>query len=216
MLFRSGTFKSFASTLATVAAVAVAAGVAAKKAFDWSREGAAVIQTEKGFASMLATIGEGPEILNKWRDAVDGTISDLDIMSGYLTTTAGLSENVTRSFTDNNVALLQIAKAAATLNPQLGDTAYMYQSITLGLKRLQPKIIDNLGLQVKVSEANEKLAKTLGKSADQLTAEEQQMALLNATLEAGDRLITQLGGSVESATDPWDRFTTAIKNNTDE
>jgi len=191
-------------------------GIALQKAFDFSRQGASVIQMEAGFESMMGTIGSGVDVLESWNDAAGGTISKMDLMSGFLTATAGLSAKATQAFEDNYVSLIKIAKAASAMNPNLGDTAWMLQSITTGLKRLSPKWIDNTGLQLKAGEANEAYAKQLGKSVENLTAEETQMALLNATLDAGDRLITQLGGSVEAATDSWDHFTASLKNGTDE
>jgi hypothetical protein len=209
-------FGDFAKTLAVVAGAAMAVGAAMKKAFEFTRQGAQVIQTERAFASMAGTIDMSTDVLDDWSDAVNGTISDMQLMTGFQTLAAGLSKEMTAAFADSNVELLKIAKAASALNPQLGDTAYMYESITRGIKRNSPLILDNLGIVVKVGEANEKMADKLGKSVDALTAEEKQMALLNETLKSGDRLIEQLGGSVESATDPWDRFTTAIKNATDQ
>jgi len=191
-------------------------GQAIQASFDFTREGAAVIQMEAGFSSMMKTIGSGTDVLKSWNKAAGGTISKMDLMSGFLTATAGLSAKATQAFEDNYESLIRISKAASAMNPKLGDTAFMLQSITRGLKRQQPKLIDNLGLQLKLSEANKKYAETVGKTTEELTAEEEQMALLNATLEAGDRLITQLGGSVEAATDPWDHLTSSIKNAIDE
>jgi hypothetical protein len=211
-----GSFGDFAKTLAVVAGAAMAVGAAMKKAFEFTRQGAQVIQTERAFASMAGTIDMSTDVLDDWREAVNGTISDMQLMTGFQTLAAGLSKEMTAAFADSNVELLKIAKAASALNPQLGDTAYMYESITRGIKRNSPLILDNLGIVVKVGEANEKMADKLGKSVDALTAEEKQMALLIEVLKSGDRLVEQLGGSVESAVDPWDRFTTAIKNATDQ
>lgn len=184
-----------------------------KKAFEFTREGAAVNQTKIAFDSLSGSIGGNADMLNTWREASNGTISDLNLMSGYQTVAAGTSKELSKAFYDNNARLLEISKAASALNPQLGDTAFMYESITRGIKRGSPLILDNLGLVIKTGEANEEYAAQLGKTVDQLTAEEKTMALLNAAIESGDRLINQLGGSVDSATDPWDRFTTAVENN---
>jgi hypothetical protein len=88
----------------------------------------------------------------------------------------------------------------------------MYESIALGIKRASPMILDNLGLTIKIGDANETMAEQLGKSVEELTAEEKQMALLNATLEAGDKLIAQVGGTTESATDDIARMETSVLN----
>ena len=188
----------------------------AKKAFDWTREGAQFAQTEQSFNRLTESVGMGSETLDEWSKAASGTIDNATLMSGFLTLTAGTSQELTAAFAENNDELLKIAKAANALNPALGDTAFMYESIAKGIKRASPMILDNLGIVVKVGDANEALAESLGKSVDELTAEEKQMAILNEVLRSGGTLIDQLGGSVESAVDPWDRLTTAIKNMGDE
>lgn len=191
-------------------------GQVIQAAFDYTYAGAQVVQTKKAFASLMDTIDVGTDVLDDWRESVGGTVSDMELMTGFQTLAAGTSKELTKAFSDNNAALLEISKAASALNPHLGDTAFMYESITRGIKRNSPFILDNLGIVVKVGEAHEKLAAELGKTVDELTAEEKQMALLNDVLDKGDILVNQLGGSVESAVDPWDKFTAAVKNAKDE
>lgn len=187
-------------------------GQVIQAAFDYTYAGAQVVQTKKAFASLMDTIDVGTDVLDDWRESVGGTVSDMELMTGFQTLAAGTSKELTKAFSDNNAALLEISKAASALNPHLGDTAFMYESITRGIKRNSPLILDNLGIVVKSGEANEEYAKQLGKTVQQLTAEEQQQALLNAVLKSGGRLVEQLGGSVESATDPWDKFSASAKN----
>jgi hypothetical protein len=122
-------------------------------------------------------------------------------MAGTLTLTAGVSEDLGRSLLDNSPALMEIAKAANAVNPTLGTTAFMYESITAGIKRNSPLILDNLGIVVKVGEAQQNYATKLGKTVEQLTTAELQQALLNGVLEAGQNLIKQSGDNAESATD---------------
>jgi len=129
-----------------------------------------------------------------------------------MTLLAGVSDEMALELAQAAPGILNIAKAAAKLNPALGDTTFFYNSLMTGIKRGQPLIIDNTGLQLKMSEALEKYALGLGKSSDQLTANERTMALLNATMEAGDQLIKQVGGSTDAATDSFDQYTVATTN----
>ena len=177
-------------------------GDAFEKAFDYTRSGADILQTEKAFASLLSTMDMGPEVLREWRKAAGGVLTEMELMTGFQTLAAGMTTELTSAFAENNAKLLEISKAASALNPKLGDTAYMYESITAGIKRSSPLILDNLGILVKVGDANEEFARSLGKTVDELSAEEKQLALLNAVMESGDTLIQQLGGSVDAATDP--------------
>lgn len=183
----------------------VAFGAAMKKVYDTAREGATIEQTRQSFDRLGVS-------LDSLRDASRGTIDDMGLMSGALTLVAGASGELQSKLLGAAPQLLEIAKAANALNPTLGDTAFMYQSIATGIKRSSPLILDNLGIIVKVGEANERYAATLGKTVEAMTAEEKQIALLNATIEAGGRLIEQAGGSAASAGDAFAQLGTYTKN----
>jgi len=196
--------------------IVAGAAVAFKKALDFGEQGAQVIQTTQSWEGLLNQWGVAPDKLDALTSASGGTISNMDAMSSTLTLLAGTTETLGKSLLGNADKLMEIAKAANKLNPALGDTAFMYESINKGIKRSSPLILDNLGIVVKVGKANEDYAKSVGKSTDALTAEEKQLALLNATLEAGGRLIDQVGGNVESATDDYQRLTAETANLKDE
>ena len=175
------------------AAGAVAVGATFKQAFELGKEGAGLNQLTESFELMNAQVFQSPGLLEEMREAARGTIKDTELMAGLLTLTAGASKQMSQEFAGAAPRLLEIAKASNKLNPTLGDTAFLYESIATGVKRGSPLILDNLGIVVKVGEANEKYAESLGKTVTQLTAEEKTMALLNATLEAGDTLISLVG-----------------------
>lgn len=184
---------------------------AAEQAFAWGKEGAAIAQTAQSFDMLLEKVGAAPDLLQQLRDASRGTVDDITLMASAMNTAAGADDALARSLLENSPRLLEIAKAANKLNPTLGDTTFMFESLTAGIKRQSPLLIDNTGLRLKLGEANEKMAKSLGKTVEELTAAEQQQALLNATLEAGDRLINQVGGTTDSATDAYAQLEVAIK-----
>lgn len=200
------------TTIQGALAGAAGAGLVFKQAFDFAKEGAAATQTAESFNRLNESVFQTPDLLEQMTAASRGTISELELMQGLLTLTAGTSRELSQSFAEASPRLLEIAKASNKLNPSLGDTAFLYDSIATGIKRTSPLILDNLGIVVKVGEANEKYAESLGKSVKQLTAEEKQLALLNATLEAGDTLIKQVGGNVDSSTDAYARLEVQIGN----
>lgn len=182
-----------------------------KKSFDFSELGAQVLQTSESFDIMLGVIGAAPDLLQQLRRASGGTISDFKLMSATSTLLAGAQGDVAKALANATPRLLEIARAANKLNPSLGDTTFLYNSLATGIKRSSPLILDNLGLTIKIGQANEDFAASLGKTADELTAAEKQQALLNATLEAGDVLINQVGGSIESATDQYNVFKASVE-----
>lgn len=203
--------KNIAESAGKASLALVGIGYAAKQAFDFGRQGAVLDQTRESFDRMNRSVFQIPDLLERMRAAVNNTIKDVDLMSGLLTLTAGATNELSREFAKASPQLLEIAKAAAKLNPTLGDTAFLYQSIATGIKRTSPLILDNLGIVVKIGEANEEYAKSLGKTAEQLSSVEQQQALLNAVLKSGDTIIRQVGGSTDSATDSFDRLSVQIE-----
>lgn len=202
-------------TAKNVTAGMVAMGATFKKAFDLSREGANLNQLRDSFELMNDQVFKTPGLLDDMSAAARGTIKETDLMAGLLKLTAGASDELASNLAANAPQLLEIAKASNKLNPALGDTAFLYDSIATGIKRASPLILDNLGIVVKVGDANEKYARQLGKTVEQLTAEEKQIALLNAVLESGDQLIQQVGGSVDSQADAWARLEVKVGESTD-
>lgn len=183
-----------------------------QQAFNFGKEGAEVAQTAESFDRLIDKVGASNDLLAELRAASVGTISDLKLMSATTTLLAGTQGDLATNLANATPMLLEIAKAANKLNPSLGDTAFLYESIATGVKRASPLILDNLGLTIKIGDANAKYAAQLGKTVEQLTAEEQKQALLNATLEAGAVLIEQAGGAAGSATDEYAQFQAAIEN----
>jgi hypothetical protein len=211
--------KSFGSSItalsgqflvATQAAGQVVAAV--KQMYEFAKVGAVVQQTEDSFDGLIDKLGVTPDLLDDLREASDGTISDMRLMSATTTLLAGAQGELASALADATPELLEIAKAANKLNPSLGDTAFLYESLATGIKRASPMILDNLGLTIKIGEANEKYAASIGKTVEQLTAEEQKLALLIETRRAGNVLIEQAGGAAGSATDDFARLEAATEN----
>ena len=209
------TIKSLGIGFAAVGGAALAAGALMKKAFDLGREGAVVAQTAESFDLLIDSIGASTDLLEELRVAARGTVDDTQLMSSTMTLLAGASDDLAPALANATPKLLEIAKAANKLNPALGDTTFLYQSIATGVKRAQPLILDNLGLTIKVGAANEAMARQLGKTVEELTAEEKAMAILNDTLRAGEILISQVGGSTDAAGDAYAQLTTELKNASD-
>lgn len=193
------------------AGVGIAAvGATMKKAFDLGREGAVIEQTSESFGFLMKQVDAAPDLMDQLTAASHGTISAFELQSSTMTLLAGAGDELATQLANSTPRLLEIAKAANKLNPALGTTAFMYESIATGVKRAQPLILDNLGLTLKVGEANEKYALSIGKTVEEMSAQDKAMAILNATLEAGDTLIAQVGGTTDSATDSFDQLDVAM------
>lgn len=176
------------------------------------KQGAAAKQTAESFGFLVDKVGGAVNTLELMREATRGTVDDMTLMSSTLTLTAGAGDDLAKRLFDAAPQLAEIAKASNKLNPALGDTAFLMESLGTGVKRASPLILDNLGLTIKVGDANEKFAASIGKTVEQLSGEEKQIAILNATLAAGGQLIEQVGGSVDAAGDSIARFETRVEN----
>lgn len=201
-------------TIGTSAVTVTAALAAAKKVFDLSQEGAKLNDVTTSFKRMNEEVYQTPDLLERMRQATRNTVTDVTLMQGLLTLTAGTTNDVARAFADAAPDLLEIAKAANKLNPTLGDTSFLYESLATGIKRGSPAILDNLGILVRLEDAYRKYADTLGISTSALTGEQKTLALLNAVREKGRILIQQVGGDVAAESDAWAILTTKIENTT--
>jgi hypothetical protein len=215
---QKGLLKGLKDNWLKVGVAMAAVGVAIqglKKLWDFAEQGAQVRQQAESFDFLMNKIGVTTDVLGGLREASRGTVDDMTLMSGTATLLAGAGDELAKKLAEATPQLMEIAKASNKLNPSLGTTAFMYESIATGIKRAQPLILDNLGLTIKVGEANKKFADKIGIAVTALSAEQKAMAMLDASLEAGDNLIAQVGGTTESATDAFARLTTALKNTGD-
>lgn len=212
------TTRSMGDMINTVKGVTVgvaAMGATFKQAFNLSKEGAGLNQLRDSFELMNQEVFKTPGLLDAMSEAARGTLKETDLMKGLLTLTAGTTDEVAQAMAAAAPRLLEIAKASNKLNPALGDTAFLFDSVARGVKRQSPLILDNLGLNIKLEAAYQTMADSLGVSVDSLDANQRTMAVLNATLAAGDQLIAQVGGSVDSQADAWARLEVKVGETTD-
>jgi hypothetical protein len=159
----------------------VATGAVITAAFALTVKSAMEVESTKIAFKNLATQNKqsANEILNALKKASKGTISEYDLMlAANRSMVLGVARN-TKDFT----ALMEVARDRAKT---MGiTTTQAFNDIVVGIGRGSRLILDNLGIIVNLEQANEKYAKTLGKTAEELTATERQQALLNEVLKQG-------------------------------
>ena len=175
------------------------AGVAAitKTAFALGDLGAQSLTTKSSFESLMRSVGLSTGILDQLKASAGGTMTELQLMQQTNTALAGASGDLATEMGAALPKLLEAGRAAALLNPSLGDANFMFQSLTTGIKRGSPMLIDNTGITLKIGEATNAYAASIGKSVTELTAQERSIAILRGTLEGADRLIEQTGGNLD-------------------
>lgn len=201
------------ATSAAAAGIAVGGLVqAGRKAVELGRLGGESLTVKASFDQMTASVGVSTNELQEMQQAADGTIATLKLLELANYSMIGVTGDVGRAIGNANDQLIEIARAAFKARPSLQSVEFAYQSLVDGIKRVEKRLVDNLGLQVKAREANEKYAAAVGKSVDELTSEEVQLAFLNEVLRAGGILIQQVGGDVETMNDAFSRAEAAAMN----
>jgi DNA repair exonuclease SbcCD ATPase subunit len=163
----------------------VVAGAAITAAFGLTVKSAMEVESTKIAFKNLATQNKqsANEILTTLQKASKGTVSEYDLMlSANRAMVLGVARN-TRDFE----ALMEVARDRAKT---MGiTTTQAFNDIVTGIGRGSRLILDNLGIIVNLEQANEAYAKTLNKTASELTAAERQQALLNEVLKQGQATI---------------------------
>lgn len=176
-----------------------AAVLAAKKAFDLMNQAAQFQERERAFANLAASHGASADrIIADMKRISNGTIDTMTIMEKAGTAmTLGIQA-------DKLAKLMEVARASSKITGQTVSQAF--SDISLAVGRQSKMILDNLGIIVKVEDANERYAERLHKTAEQLTDTEKKQAFLNATLEAGGDIVKRVGDMQDSAAERIQRY----------
>ena len=156
----------------------------------------------KGLDMLGATAGRNLGTLSKRLvEVTDGAVSMRDAM----TATAQASS---AGMTNKNIErLAQVAKnASLALGVAMPDAL---SRLSRGIVKLEPELLDELGLFTKIGPATERYALEIGKAVGQLTDFERRQAFANAVLEEGEK---KFGALSEAASNPYDKLLATLKN----
>lgn len=169
---------------------------------------AAEIQTvESSFRSLAKSFEESPDqIIRSMQRASDGTIAAFDLMK--LANTAMLT-NVART----PEAFEGIVRASTVLGRAMGvEATQAFEKLSLAISRQSDLRLDDLGIVIAFSEAQEREAKRLGKTVAELTKAEKATAFFNEANRVATDLLGRLGGQVSDLAIAWGQFRTEVKN----
>jgi phage-related minor tail protein len=96
-------------------------------------------------------------------------------------------------------------KASQALGVGMSDAV---SRLTRGITKLEPELLDELGIFTKVGVATEEYAKSIGKSATALTDFERRQAFANAVLAEGQKKFSE----IDIPTNPYDKLLASLKN----
>lgn len=148
--------------------------------------------------------------LGALQKAAAGTVSNFELMRKSNLALTGAGQELGKEFGKNLPTLLEGARAAASATGQSVD--FLFESLVTGVKRGSPMLIDNTGIVLRLGEANQALANKIGKTVESFTAQDKSIAILNATVEATQRLIAQTGGAGLTTAEKIASLGVTIKN----
>ena len=134
-----------------------------------------------------------------------GAISLREAMQAVaLTSSGGISaKNIER--------LASVARSASlALGVSMPDAI---SRLSRGITKLEPELLDELGIMTRLEPATQAYARELGKTVTQLTDFERRQAFANAVLAEGE---AKFGAITNLQTNPYDRLISSLKNLTQE
>ena len=174
---------SFTSTIKTIASIG-AAYLAVNKAWDYAEQAAKYEQSRQAFNSMAEGMGADAEkVFERVRKLSGGLIDDNALIES-------MNKAISLGIPIEKLGDLMLIARAKSRDMGI-TTTQAFNDIATGIGRGSPLILDNLGLVMKVGTANEQMAASLGKTANELTDKEKKMAILNATLDAGKEALSR-------------------------
>jgi hypothetical protein len=169
-----------------------------KAVYDVAKEGAELAKTRDSFARYTASVGVSmDQMLAKLRRASGGTIDELRLMQ---TASKAMSLGVTTDVTQMS-QLLEVARNKGRLFGL--DTTEAFEKITLGIGRMSPKILDDLGIRI---------PDAFKESTQAMSETEKISRLLELTIRDGQAEIERMGGVVTTTADHFDALEVAITN----
>ena len=174
---------------------------AAGAAFTALREAAATETMIKGMDQLGARSGIAlGSLAQRFSQATDGAIS---LRESVEATTKAVSSGLSQK---QFIQLGEVAKKASqALGINMSDAV---SRLTRGITKLEPELLDELGIFAKIGPATEKYANDLGKPVAALTDFERRQAFANAVLEEGINKF----GKLDLPANSYDKLTASLKN----
>ena len=172
-------------------------------AFGVLQRSAAVAQLTAGLIAVGNAAGQNlPYVASQLKIITGAAVSTEQAMRATaVAVSAGFS-------TDQLNSLAKVAKGASlALGRDMGDAL---DRLVRGTAKLEPEILDELGIMVRLDDAVSDYAISLLKSADSLTQFERRQAFLNATIEQGSKKFSEISNVVE--VNPYDKLSASFSD----
>jgi hypothetical protein len=133
-------------------------------------------------------------------EVTDGAISMREAME---TVTKGISSGMSTN------QILEIGNVAKKASQALGvDMTDAVSRLSRGITKLEPELLDELGIFTKIDPAVQKYAQSIGRAANSLSDFERRQAFAIAVLEEGNKKF----GAIELDANPYAKFLATLKD----
>ena len=190
--------------------VAAYAGAAANifavtAAFAALSQAAKFEQVIAGTNALASSIGaNGRDIINSVNEI---TKSQLNLLETAQTVNIGLAAgfNTTQIEKLSDVSL----RASKALGRSLTDA---FTRVSRGAAKLEPELLDELGIFTRIDPAVRKYADSVGRSASSLTNFERRQAFANAVIEEGTRKFRDVDVSTKTTAESFEKLAATVVN----
>lgn len=189
--------------LAGIGVLGAAAAGAAVGIVSLASAAEPLIGLQKGFEATVTRIGSSTDVmLRSLQDSSGELITNRDLMKSFNTAAALVSDDFAKRLPD---AMVLVRKASLSTGQDMG---FLFDSLVKGVGRISPMILDNLGIQVSLTEVTERASKMFGKQADALSKQEQQAALTEVIMEK----LSKTYGDVPDVAPTFAKFGVVLQN----
>lgn len=190
-----GLVSAYAGAAATVFAITAA--------FQALNQAAQTAQVVEGLNALATTVGTtGSEILKRSQEVTRGLVSIRETAE---------SVNIGLSAGFNQDQILELQKVSLGASRALGRTLTdALTRVTRGAAKLEPELLDELGIFVKIDPAVEAYAAKLNKTASSLTDFERRQAFVNAIIDQGTAKFSIIDTTSGNALESLQRLSTVI------
>ena len=190
-----GLVSAYAGAAATVFAL--------QQAFSALNRAAQAETILRGTQNLAAGIGESSsKILTSLQDITQGQLTLVE---------AAEKANLALASGFNTKQIEQLGevslKASKALGRNLGDA---FERLVRGAAKLEPELLDELGIFTRIEPAAEKYAKQLGKTASELSQFERRQAFVNEVIDEGLRKFKAIDTTAPSAQKSIEQLSTTI------
>lgn len=183
-------YATFAANLFAVSA----AFTALSKAADTTNMVKGLDQLSVGSGKALGSLAK------QLSSVTDGAISMRDAMTATVSASAGGMTNAT---------ILRMGNVAKQASQALGVAMPdALNRISRGITKLEPELLDEIGIMVRVDKTSQDYARTLGKTASSLTDFEKRQGFANAVLEQGEKKF----GNIKIDANPYAKILASMEN----